>query len=190
MTLVVFALSLGMRAIKFLLIYCYHIPEYLAIRSPIIDNKYNFLESLLFFCQYAVFDIMPITLLLYLHHKSFQEKHGESDATDDKSTGTQRQIEVRLSPQQHRYFSLNSDRVSRQHDSQQNKLIEFVKTRDAKSAAPSSGRGDNSSPQSNRDDMLSQISRHSSPYLRQMNSKGPENPRVLNHKSFFPELKI
>ena len=49
----------------------------------------------------------------HLHHKNFKDKHGESDETDDKSTATQRQIEVKLSPKQQRFHSINSDKILR-----------------------------------------------------------------------------
>ena len=70
-TLIVFALSMCMRAIKFPLMYNEHVPNYMVVKSPVTVNKNDPLEAILFFCQYAVFDLMPIGLLVYLHHKSF-----------------------------------------------------------------------------------------------------------------------
>ena len=64
--------------------------DYVNSQTSIQEDKDDPKKALLFFCQYAIFNLMPIGLLVYLHHKNFKNKHGESDESDDKSTATQR----------------------------------------------------------------------------------------------------
>ena len=60
-TLIIFAISIGLRSITFVLVYCNSWPNF--FDSDITKDNFSVGQELLFVFQYLVFDLIPIAIL-------------------------------------------------------------------------------------------------------------------------------